>query len=143
MVMGVNVTIDELMQPQVMTATPHQTVGHVRKVMSDNKVSAMPVVDTEGHPVGIVTATDLLDDHKDATPISEIMASPVYTVPRYDGPHIAARVMRNHHLHHVVVTEAKEVVGMISSFDLLQLVEDHRFVAKQGPTPSKKRKGRS
>ena len=143
MVVGVNVTIDELMQPQVMTATPHQTVGHVRKVMSDNKVSAMPVVDTEGHPVGIVTATDLLDDHKDATPISEIMASPVYTVPRYDGPHIAARVMRNHHLHHVVVTEAKEVVGMISSFDLLQLVEDHRFVAKQGPTPSKKRKGRS
>ena len=140
--MGVNVTIDELMQPQVMTATPHQSVGHVRKVMSEHKVSAMPVVDTEGHPVGIVTATDMLDDHKDATPISEVMASPVYTVPRYDGPHIAARVMRNHHLHHVVVTEAKEVVGMLSSFDLLQLVEDHRYVAKQGPTPSKKRKGR-
>ena len=142
MVVGVNVTIDELMQPQVMTATPHQSVGHVRKVMSEHKVSAMPVVDPEGHPVGIVTATDMLDDHKDATPISQVMASPVYTVPRYDGPHIAARVMRNHHLHHVVVTEAKEVVGMISSFDLLQLVEDHRFVAKQGPTPSKKRKGR-
>ena len=140
MVGGVNVTIDELMQQPVMTATPHQTVGHVRKVMSEHKVSAMPVVDSDGQPVGIVTATDLLDDHKDATPISEIMASPVYTVPRYDGPHIAARVMRNHHLHHVVVTE--EIVGMISSFDLLQLVEDHRFVAKQGPTPSKKRKGR-
>lgn len=133
-----NVTIDELMSPLVMTATPHQTVGHVRKVMAGHRVSAMPVVDTDGVPVGIVTATDLLEDHKDASPVSTVMASPVYTVPRYDGPHVAARVMRNHHLHHVVVTESKEVVGMISSFDLLRLVEDHRYVAKSGPTPSKK-----
>jgi signal-transduction protein with cAMP-binding, CBS, and nucleotidyltransferase domain len=138
----VNVTIDELMQHPVMAATPHQSVGHVRKVMSDHTVSAMPVVDSDGRPVGIVTATDMLEDHKDATPISKVMASPVYTVARYDGPHIAARVMRNHHLHHVVVTEAKEIVGMLSSFDLLRLVEDHRFVAKQGPTASKKRVGR-
>lgn len=133
-----NVTIDELMSPLVMTTTPHQTVGHVRKVMAGHRVSAIPVVDADGAPVGIVTATDLLEDHKDASPVSTIMASPVYTVPRYDGPHVAARVMRNHHLHHVVVTEAKEVVGMISSFDLLRLVEDHRYVEKNGPTPSKK-----
>ena len=133
-----NVTIDELMNPLVMKATPHQSVGHVRKVMADNKVSAMPIVDTDGAPVGIVTATDMLEEHNDASPVSKIMASPVYTVPRYDGPHIAARVMRNHHLHHVVVTESKEVVGMLSSFDLLRLVEDHRYVAKNGPTPSNK-----
>ena len=75
-----------------------------------------------------------------STPISQFMSTDVYTVPRYDQPHIAARVMRNHHLHHVVVTEDKLVVGMVSSFDLLRLVEEHRFTMKQGPTPSRKPK---
>lgn len=139
MVGDVNVTIDQIMQPNVMTTTPHQTVGHVRKVMRDHAVSAMPVVDTDGHPVGIVTATDFLDDLGDGTPVSKVMATPVFTVPRYDGPHVAARVMRNHHLHHVVVTEGQAVVGILTSYDLLELVEGHRFIAKNGPTPPKRR----
>lgn len=142
MVEAVNVTIDELMQPQVMTATPHQTVGHVRGVMSEHRISAMPVVDRDGHPVGIVTATDFLADHPEGAPISGVMSDSVYTVPRYDGPHIAARLMRNHHLHHVVVTEDSRVVGMLSTYDLLRLVEDHRYTAKNPPTPSKKSSGR-
>lgn len=133
-----NVDISEIMTAPVMTATPHQSTVRVRKVMHEHGISAMPVVDSAGEPVGIVTAADMLDEHADATPVSNFMSTPVYTVPGYDGPHIAARIMRNHHLHHVVVTEGKKVVGMVSAYDLLRLVEDHRFTAKPGPTPSKR-----
>jgi CBS domain-containing protein len=142
-VRAVNVDIDTVMQAPVMTTTPHQTVGHVRQVMSDNRISAMPVVGPESEPLGMVTASDFLDDHPEGAPVSQIMSEPVLTVPRYDGPHIAARIMRNHHIHHVVVTEDKKVVGIVSAYDLLRLVEDHRFTAKPGPTPSKKSKQRS
>ena len=45
-----NVTINDLMVEQVMTATPHQTVEHVRQVMRDNSVSCMPVVDSDEQP---------------------------------------------------------------------------------------------
>ena len=134
-----NVKLEEIMSTRVMKATPHLTVGHVRKVMADNHVSAMPVVDTEGEPVGIVTAVDLLDDLKAGEPISGIMSSPVLTANPYDQPHIAARIMRNHHVHHVVVTESKQVVGIVSAYDLLKLVEDHRYVAKNAPTAKNKR----
>ena len=128
------------MESRVMTTTPHQTVGHVRKVMADNRVSALPVVNSEDEPVGIITAADLLGDHKSGEPLSGIMSSPVYTVSPYDGPHIAARVMRNHQIHHVIVTKAKQVVGIVSAYDLLQLVEDHRYTAKNAPTPRTKRR---
>ena len=138
-----NVNIDELMQHPVMTATPHKSVGHVREVMTKDNMSALPVVGSDGAAVGMVTASDLLDDHPDGAPVSSIMSSPVYTVPRYDGPHVAARIMRNHHLHHVIVTDGDDIVGIVSSYDLLRLVEDHRFTAKNGPTPSKKGQGRS
>ena len=129
-----NVTIDELMTTRVMMATPHQTAGHVRKVIREHGVSAMPVVGPDGEAVGVVTSTDLLDEHGDATPISTFMSRTVYTVPRYDQPHVAARVMRNHHLHHVIVTENKRVVGMVSSFDLLRLVEDLSLIHISEPT---------
>ncbi len=138
----VNIKIEDIMRQPVMTARPHQTVGHVRKVMAENRVSALPVVNTEGEPVGMVTATDLLEVHPDGAPVKGLMSQPVYTAPRYDGPHIAARMMRNHHIHHVVVTEEKRAVGIVSAYDLLRLVEDHRFTAKPGPTPSRKAKGR-
>lgn len=134
----VNVDIDQIMQHPVMTATPHQSIGHVREVMARHHVSAMPVVDPDHEPIGIVTSADLLEEHLSGAPISGIMSQPVYTVPRYDGPHIAARIMRNHRIHHVVVTENKRVVGIVSTYDLLRLVEDHRFVAKPGPTPARR-----
>ena len=81
---------------------------------------------------------DLLDNTADEAPISSIMNKKVYTVPQYSGPHIAARMMRNHHIHHIVVTHEHKVVGMLSSYDLLRLVEDHRFEMKNPPSDSKK-----
>ena len=39
-----HVKIEDLMSKQVMTTTRSQTIGHVRKVMSDNGVHALPVM---------------------------------------------------------------------------------------------------
>ena len=61
-------------------------------------------------------------------------------MPAYNDVSAAARVMRKHRIHHVVVTHEKSVVGIISSLDLLKLVEGHRFTAKKAPAPRKARK---
>jgi len=131
----VNVTIDELMVTSPMTTTPHQTAAHVRAIMRDHDVSAIPVVGPDGAPVGMVTASDLLEGHAEGAPVSTFMSEHVFSVHPSDGPHVAARIMRNHQLHHVVVVDHHAVVGIVSSFDLLRLVEEHRYVAKAAPTP--------
>ena len=111
--------------------------------MRKHKVSAIPVVDSKDHPVGMVTSSDLLDELADGAPVSSFMSDSVLSVPEYDQPHVAARIMRNHKIHHLVVTDSdKKVTGIVSAFDLLCLVEDHRFVIKQGPTKSKKKKNK-
>lgn len=137
-----NVKVNDLMSESVVTAEPHQSIEHVRKMLQKNRISAVPVVDTRRHPVGIVSATDLSHDHKPGAPISSIMTGKVYTVPRYDDVSIAARVMRNHGIHRVVVTHEQEVVGVLSAFDLLKLVEGHRYVQKNAPTRSKRKGAR-
>ena len=134
-----NVKVQELMAQSVVTTQPHASVEHVRDMLERNKIGAIPVVDSEGRPVGIVSATDLASDLKPASPIRTIMTEKVYSVAQYDDVSTAARVMRNHKIHRVVVTHEQQVVGILSAFDLLKLVEDHRFVAKNPPTGSKRK----
>jgi signal-transduction protein with cAMP-binding, CBS, and nucleotidyltransferase domain len=89
--------------------------------------------------VGIISQSDLLTGVKDGAPVSSVMTEKVYTVPLYDDVQVAARVMRNHRIHRVVVTHEQKVVGVLSAFDLLELVENHRFVMKNPPTPNRRR----
>lgn len=128
-----NVKIRDLMAEQVITARPHHTVEHVRGLMERNRIHALPIVNPDGEPVGIVTSTDLAADLRNATPVSRLMTERVYKIPAYNDASVAARMMRNHRIHHLVVTHEQEVVGIISAFDLLRLVEDKRFVAKNPP----------
>ncbi|MGI9200579.1 MAG: CBS domain-containing protein [Woeseiaceae bacterium] len=137
-----NVKVAELMSDTVLTAQPHQSVEHIRQLLERNRISSVPVVDSDDQPVGVVSNTDLAHDLKAGSPISGIMTEKVYVVPKYEDVSIAARVMRNHKIHHVVVTHEKKVVGILSSFDLLKLVEGHRYVAKNPPTTSERKGGK-
>ena len=125
-----NIKIADLMSKAVVTVEPHHTVGHVRALFEKHKFHALPVVDSEGHPKGIVTTLDLVFADSDQSPVSSMLSGKVWTIPQYNGPHEAARLMRKHHVNHVVVTHEKQIVGILSSFDLMQLVEDHRFTMK-------------
>ena len=134
-----NIKVAELMSESVVTAEPHQSTEHIRKLLERNNISTVPVVDSDGQPVGIVSASDLAHDLKAGSPISNVMTTKVFVVPKYEDVSIAARVMRNHKIHHVVVTHEKTVVGILSAFDLLKLVENHRYVEKNPPTESRRK----
>lgn len=137
-----NIKVKDMMVESVITTMPHKTVGHAQSIMSKNNIKSLPIVDGEMNVKGIITSTDILDDVQETTPISHVMTKRIYTIPAYSDVHIAARVMRNHKINHLIVSDEKKIVGVLSAFDLLELVEDHRFVMKNGPTPSKKKKQR-
>lgn len=125
------------MTANVVTAKRHHTVAQVKASLRKRKIGSLPVVDDADRPIGIVSSLDLLDEVSKDSPVSQVMTKPVRTIPQYSDVHIAARMMRNHKIHHLIVTHEKEVVGVISSFDLLKLVEKHRFVEKNPSTPRK------
>lgn len=125
------IKIAELMTETVITTRPHKSVGHVRDIMNRNHIQALPIVDSNNELLGIVTASDLLENLNETSPVSKIMTDRVYTIPLYSKVSEAARCMRNHHIHHLVVTHEKQVAGVVSSFDLLKLVEEHHYIRKQ------------
>ncbi len=137
-----NARVADLMTEAVVTTEPHVSVDRVRRILRRNKVSAVPVVDSVGHPVGIVSSTDLVASLKPDSPVRTIMTEKVYTVPKYADVSTAARIMRNRRIHRVVVTHEQKVAGVISAFDLLELVESHRWVAKKPPSQARRKKPR-
>ncbi len=137
-----NVKIADLMAKRVLSAQPHHSLDHVRGMMERNRIHAVPIVGPQGEALGIVTTADAARKVKGESPVKRIMSDHVYCVPAYNDVSAAARIMRKHKIHHVVVTHEKAVVGIISSFDLLKLVEGHRFTMKQAPAPAKKRSRR-
>ena len=135
-----NIKIADVMAKRVISVQPHHTLIHARSVMERNRISALPVVGPKKEALGIITSTDLAQQHKDKTPCSHLIKGKVFSVPAYNDVSIAARIMRKHKIHHVVVTKEKCVVGLISSFDLLKLIDGKRFELKRAPTPAKKAK---
>ncbi|MEQ1895394.1 MAG: CBS domain-containing protein [Planctomycetota bacterium] len=132
------VRIEDVMTSQVISVTRHQTVGHVRALIAEHGIHSVPVVDPDGSAAGILTTTDLVASVADETLVGNLMTCEVETITPYADPSLAARLMRKHGIHHLVVTHEHKVVGIVSSFDLLQLIEDRRFVAKNMPTPPRK-----
>ena len=54
------VTAGDLMTRSPVTAAPDDTVEHAARLMSQRRLKRLPVVDADGHLVGIITRTDVL-----------------------------------------------------------------------------------
>ncbi len=117
-----SIPIRQLMQKAVIQAAPEETVGELRQRMAGTDVGALPVITPQGVLMGIVTADDLMADLAETLPVSRVMSSPVHTVAPEVTAGEAARIMRDRRHHHLVVVDGAEVVGMLSSFDLLAAV---------------------
>lgn len=135
-----NLKIADLMAKRVVSAQPHHTVEHVRALITKNRIHAVPVVGPDQELLGLVSTADLMANLKNGTPVSSLMTKDVRVIPAYNDVSAAARMMRRHKIHHAVVTHEKKVVGMLSSFDLLKLVEGHRFTMHAAPTKTKKKR---
>ena len=120
-------TVEDLMSKQVVTMQQNHTVEQARRLIHEHGVTAIPVVGDGDELRGIVSTTDLAADLDGDTPVKQVMNEGVYAIPTGMELHLAAQMMRNQHIHRVVVVEEKRVVGILSAFDLLKLVEDKRW----------------
>lgn len=144
--------VQELMNPDVVCLEPGMTVGEAERILATRHVGGAPVVDESGALLGILTLNDIAryksaevnveesgqffttnDDYKDLnriktdlskTPIDRIMSTTVYTVARDANVATAANIMRERRIHRLVVTERGRLVGMISTLDLLRVIEE-------------------
>jgi CBS-domain-containing membrane protein len=141
-------TVGALMSHDVVCIAPDVTFETVVGLLRQYRVGALPVVDDDGAPIGIVSKTDVIRvvgegrvhseldtfdvDHA-APPVRsarDLMTPIVVALRESDDVAIAASRLRRDKIHHApVVGELGNIVGLLSTLDLLAaLAVDRRHL---------------
>ncbi|MER6554012.1 CBS domain-containing protein [[Kitasatospora] papulosa] len=119
-----HLTVADLMTPSVISVQRGTTFKEIARLLSESDVTAVPVVDEGGRPVGVVSEADLLRNRSTggARDAGALMSHPAVTAePRWNVVH-AARVMEEHRVKRLpVVDAAGRLVGVLSRSDLVQV----------------------
>ncbi|MFK8058433.1 MAG: HPP family protein [Saprospiraceae bacterium] len=124
------------------TATPSSTLAQVAKLMESYNIHHVPIVDQNGHPLGIISQVDLhqisnwrshfghLADSAekenkqlfDSLLAEEIMSSPVITIHEDAAVKEAADLVERYRVHCLpVVDSTGKAIGILTPHDLLRL----------------------
>lgn len=127
-----NTPISSLMTSPVVSVGMDDTVQAVQALMSQHKLSWVPVVEPEGAPVGVIALSDLVQFHaRDGDPAAvsawQICHYKPISVAAATSVAEVARQMLAHKIHHVVVTKDGAMVGVVSALDFVR-----RFVLEVG-----------
>lgn len=114
-----------LVNRSIETIDHKATLREAARVMRDKQIGSLLVV-KEGKKVGIISETDLARRAAaeglapDQVRVEAIMSYPIITLDIHSAPEKANDLMKEKGIRHLAVTEAGEIVGIMSVRDLLR-----------------------
>ena len=117
------IPVKEFMVRKVITVDSSSPVSDVARTMYVNKVSSVIVLENN-KPVGIITTRDLVNsigpfDYSLKSKVKEIMSQPLIHVHPEESIIDVAEIMTNKNIHKLPIIVNDEVLGIISSSDLV------------------------
>jgi predicted transcriptional regulator len=113
--------VEEIMSTPVLITQRNVKVGHLKDTFSRKGVNAVPVLEEDGTISGIVSSSDLARCHDETMLVEDIMSNRVHIALKNNRAKDAAGMMVKNSVHHLVVMEDGNVVGMISSMDIVKI----------------------
>ncbi|MBI5199498.1 MAG: CBS domain-containing protein [Nitrospirae bacterium] len=147
-------TAKDIMTRNVIAVTPDTTVERLAKLLTEHKISGMPVLDEKGKLVGIVTENDLISRNKrlhiptvvtffDAiiflenpkkfeeeikkmigTKVGDICTKKVITLKEETPLIEIATIMSEKKIHLLPVMRGDELVGIVGKVDLVKALAE-------------------
>ena len=120
--------VKEYMKKNVIVVNRNTTLRDVAKIMTENNVGSVIVVDN-GKPIGIITERDIvraIGRNKDLnSKAEEIMTSSLITI-KEDSPITGAlSLMRSYNIRHLpVIDNEGNLTGIISIRDVARAIDD-------------------
>jgi len=101
----------------------HATIGDALRLMKENKIGGIPVVDNETKLVGILTNRDLRFETDKKRKVSEVMTGEnLITAPEGTDLKKAEKILRQYKIEKLpVVNKQGKLIGLITYRDILQL----------------------
>lgn len=146
------ILVRDLMNPRLMTVAPSDSLRELVDFLRENRIHGALVRDA-GRLVGVVSATDVLVYLSDETvdpeygfshlfagdgelseplvnhlgegTVEELMTPAVFSIDATATAGAAAALMQERGIHRLVVVEGEEAVGVLSSSDLVPVVQSY------------------
>ena len=123
--------VEEIMKTKVSTLLPTNTIADAIDMMHTQKIRHIPIVNTEEHLIGLITASRIrnatpsifhADEHLEdlQTPLQAIMRTNIYTGHPLDFVEEVAGLFYEHHISSLPIIKDKKLVGIITETDLLR-----------------------
>lgn len=130
--------VKDVMRSPAATVGERAAATQIARLMSDHRLSSLPVVDGQGRVIGVVSEEDLLRSRESRRPAlwwlpgrsgkydgqtaAELMTSPATTISPDAPLAAAARQMTQHHIRLLpVVTPEGDLMGVVSRQNLLSI----------------------
>lgn len=117
-------TAEELMTPNPVSVSEHTMIREAAAALTNREISAVPIINEAGQPVGVLSRADIVRHHSKSTAaleVRKIMTSTVISIAAHDPAWEAIAKMIAFKVHRLfVVDETGTLIGVISSFDVVR-----------------------
>ena len=122
--------VKEVMNRNVKTVRPEDTVKDAAKIMNEHRIGSLVVVSGTGEVVGILTERDILADvvatgkSADEVKVSDIMTPNIVTITPDKTLEEAADIMTENKIKKLPVVYEGRLIGIITATDLIAYEKD-------------------
>jgi len=127
-----NMTVSDIMKKKLESIEATASVQETAKKMKEKNTSSLVVVDDKGKPLGLVTERDLARKvcvnkvPPNEVTNQDIMSSPLITVSSDSSPFVAADMMLQYNVRHLLVVDKSSTnrpIGIITPLDFTRYQE--------------------
>ncbi|GAB6183087.1 DUF294 nucleotidyltransferase-like domain-containing protein [Thermodesulfovibrio hydrogeniphilus] len=118
--------IEDIATKDVISVPENTPIRDAAKIMCENSISSLIIMDNQGIPVGIITDKDLrrkvvASGRNVDEPIKNIMSYPIIKIDAKDFCFEAVVKMLKYNIHHLLVIKNGEIGGIITNHDIMML----------------------
>lgn len=143
---ALKISVRDVMTQKVITVKRDEDIHEAARLLSENRISGMPVVNEEDHAIGVVSEADILSmagmrrghtfkdilrhilgeplpERRTGDRVEDIMSSPAITIGPDADIREAARILDEKRIKRLpVVDEQNKITGIISRADIVRAI---------------------
>jgi len=122
-----NTLLSKLLTRDVISINENETIYNAIKLLANNNIGALPVVNSEMELCGILSERDVIREMSNnpsvnfkKSLINSIMTSNVITIEKNESSENIMDTMTNNKIRHIPIVDKKKLIGIVSIGDVVK-----------------------
>src|SRR5947209_14250336 len=112
--------VSDVMTRNVITVKENQTKEQAARLLTQHRISGLPVINHNGQVVGVVTEYDVIA--KDGKSVGDIMTRGIISVTPDTDLDAAGHILVHERIRRLPVLDQGKLVGIVSRLDVVRIV---------------------